>query len=147
VRTRQNGFGPLFFGKKAIWRVAILGVVHGLRPLGPTLSPETSALLRCLAVVASVALLSGLLNHFQLAQGQFQLARGQEELASVQSASPDWVRTVDGWEPIIALESDPDAATPPVLHPLLVAGFQVTASLLALLAFPAVRTLAGARAG
>jgi hypothetical protein len=100
-------------------------------------------LLRCLIVIVSVALLSGLLNHFQHAQGQREIAK---EIASIQSSATSWVRTVDGWEPSIALELDPDAATPPALHPLLVASFQVFASLLALLGFPAAHILAAARA-
>jgi hypothetical protein len=98
-------------------------------------------LLRCLVVVVSVVLLSGLLNHFQLVQGQREISR---ETASAQPLATSWVRTVDGWEPRIALELDP-AATPPALHPLAVASFQVFASLLALLAFPAAHALAGAR--
>lgn len=91
-------------------------------------------MLRCVITVASVALLSGFLSHLQQAQGQ-------REFASVHSTGPDWVRTVDGWEPSIVLMSDPDAATPPALHPLLVASFQLTASLFALLAFPAAQAV------
>lgn len=88
--------------------------------------------------VASVALLSWMLSHLQQAQGQ-------REVASVGSSSTSWVRTVDGWEPSIVLQSDPNAASPPTLHPLLVASFQVTASLFALLAFPGVKAAAGDR--
>lgn len=95
-------------------------------------------MLRCVVTVASVALLSGLLSHIQQAQGQ-------RDFASVRSTGPTWVRTVDGWEPSIALKSDPDAATPPTLHPLLVASFQLSASLFALLAFPAAQAVAGNR--
>ncbi len=95
-------------------------------------------MLRCVVTVLSVALLSGLLSHLQQAQGQ-------RELASVHSPGPTWVRTVDGWEPSRLLELDPDPSTPPVLHPLLVASFQVGVSLFALLAFPAAHAVAGDR--
>ena len=86
-------------------------------------------MLRCVVTVTAVALLSWLLS-------QWQQAQGQREVAAVRADGTTWVRTVDGWEPSIVLESQPEPATPPTLHPLLVASFQLTASLLALLAFP-----------
>ena len=109
-----------------------------MRLLGPTPSPEIVPLVRSVVIILSVALLSGLLSHFQQAQGE-------RELASASGASPEWVRTVDGWEPSRALLAESNPALPPTLHPLLVASFQLTASLFALLAFPAVRVLAGDR--
>ena len=95
-------------------------------------------MLRCLVTIVSVALLSGLLDHVQQAQGQ-------REFASARSTGTDWIRTVDGWEPSIVLELDPGSATLPVLHPLLVASFQLIASLFALLAFPAAKAVAEGR--
>lgn len=109
-----------------------------MRPFGPTPSPEIVPLVRSVVIILSVALLSGLLSHLQQAQGE-------RELASASAASPKWIRTVDGWEPSRVLLPESDPALPPVLHPLLVASFQLTASLFALLAFPAARVLAGDR--
>lgn len=84
---------------------------------------------RCLVTVAAVTLLSSLISHAPQAQGQ-------REVFATDSHGTTWVRTVDGWEPSAALHTQPDSATPPALHPLLVAGFFVSASLLALMAFP-----------
>jgi hypothetical protein len=103
---------------------------------------EASALLRCLIVIACVALLSGLLNHFQLAQGQREFVAGPTPQNTPEQT---WVRTADGWERSSVLQPNLNPIGPPALHPLLVAGFQVTASLLALLAFPAVRALTGSK--
>jgi hypothetical protein len=86
-------------------------------------------LLRPLVTIAAVALLSGLLS-------QWQLAQGQKEVVAGRSDGTTWVRTVDGWERSSVLQPQPEPATPPALHPLLVAGFFLSASLLALLAFP-----------
>jgi hypothetical protein len=47
----------------------------------------------------------------------------------------DWVRTVDGWESRSVLAVASEQPTPE-LHPGLVAAFQLTASLLALVALP-----------
>ncbi len=49
---------------------------------------------------------------------------------------PNWVRTVDGWEPASVLSTELDHATLPTLHPFLVAGFELGASVFVLLAFP-----------
>jgi hypothetical protein len=73
-----------------------------------------------------------------------QQAQGQREVFATDSHGATWIRTVDGWEPSHVLEPPTDPATPPALHPLIVAGFQLSASLLALLAFPeSCGTLAG----
>ena len=97
---------------------------------------ENPPLLRPLVTIAAVALLSGFLSHWQQAQGQREVAAARAADGST------WIRTVDGWEPSIVLESQPDPATPPTLHPLLVAGFFLSASLLALLAFPGAQSRA-----
>lgn len=93
-------------------------------------APENPPLVRPLITIAAVALLSGLLSHWHQAQGQ-------REGAAARADGTTWIRTVDGWEPSIVLQSQPEPATTPALHPLLVAGFFLSASLLALLAFPA----------
>ncbi len=95
-------------------------------------------MLRCVVTIVSVGLLCGLLSHFQQVQGQL-------EFTSARSTGTAWIRTADGWEPSIVLKSDPDAASPPTLHPLLVASFQLIASLFALLAFPAAKAVAAGR--
>ena len=87
-------------------------------------------MLRCAVTIAAVAVLSALLGHWEHARGQ----RGAP--AATAATDTVWVRTVDGWEPNTVLQASSSSAAPPALHPLLVAGFQLSASLLALLAFP-----------
>lgn len=102
--------------------------------------PENPPLLRCLVTLVAVSLLSCLLSHWQQAQGQ-------REVAATDSHGITWVRTVDGWEPSTVLQAWPEPATPPALHPSLVASFFVSASLLALLAFPDASGATGTRTG
>lgn len=75
---------------------------------------------RSLVTIVAVAAISCFLVKLQHAQGQL----------------PDWVRTADGWEPsgVLLVESRP--LETPELHPLLVASFQLGASVFVLLAFP-----------
>ncbi len=80
-------------------------------------------MLRSLAIIAVVAAISGLLSHWEHAQAE----RGSP-LA--------WVRTADGWEPSAALSTHSFPHSAPTLHPLLVASFQLGASVFVLLAFP-----------
>ena len=54
----------------------------------------------------------------------------------------NWVRTADGWEPSGVLRVESRPATKDPLHPLLVASFQLGASLFALLAFPSRKPVA-----
>ncbi len=49
---------------------------------------------------------------------------------------PKWVRTVDGWEPASVLSPEYGPVNLPALHPFLVAGFELGASVFVLLAFP-----------
>jgi hypothetical protein len=69
--------------------------------------------LRSLLIIAVVA---------AIATGLSRLEHAHSQISTV---SPAWVRTVDGWEP-----------SSPVVHPALVAGFQLGASVFVLLAFP-----------
>ena len=58
---------------------------------------------------------------------------------SLSSSQIDWVRTVDGWEPISVLTLGPPPAAPPTLHPLAVAALQLGVSVFALLALPTTK--------
>lgn len=78
---------------------------------------------RSLFSILAVAALSGVIQ---------QLERAPAAVAE----RADWVRTVDGWEPRHVLVRDIPAVSPQV-HPGLVAAFQLGASMLALVAFPA----------
>jgi hypothetical protein len=59
-----------------------------------------------------------------------------ERSASDAAYAGDWVRTADGWEPRDVLESY-EAPSPPAVHPVVIAAFQLLASLFVLAAFPA----------
>ena len=86
---------------------------------------------RSLLIVFTVAALSAWISHVQQ--------------APVAAAPTDWVRTVDGWQRRGVLELQ--TATPhEVVHPGLVAAFQLGASAMALLAFPARAAVVRARA-
>lgn len=78
---------------------------------------------RSLLTILTVAALSGLINRWERAPAAVA-GRG------------DWVRTIDGWEPRRVLNRDIPPASRQV-HPGLVAAFQLGASTLALVAFPA----------
>ncbi len=78
---------------------------------------------RAFATIAAVAVLSGFLAHLEHAQGE-RVEAGR------------WVRTADGWEPSGVLRAESHTPAAPELHPLLVAGFLLGASIFALLAFP-----------
>jgi hypothetical protein len=52
----------------------------------------------------------------------------------------DWVRTADGWETRDVIEPY-EAPAPPAVHPVVIAGFQLLASLFFLAAFPPRVTL------
>lgn len=78
-------------------------------------------MLRGIGILLFVVTVSGVLARF--------------ESTSAQPVTPvEWVRTVDGWEPTGVL-SAPDQSSGAVLHPLLVGGFQLAASVMALVAF------------
>jgi hypothetical protein len=82
---------------------------------------------RSLLTILTVAAISG------------WIARG-ERAASIAQAS-DWVRTADGWEVRLVVEPH-EPSTPPPVHPAVIAGLQLGASLFFLIAFPArVRVL------
>ena len=95
----------------AVCRVTVV------RPLGRI------ALFRPLITISTVAAISCFLAHLENAQGQLPVATA-------------WVRTADGWEPsgVLRVERRPTEVSP--VHPLLVAGFELGASLFALIAFP-----------
>jgi hypothetical protein len=76
---------------------------------------------RSLLTILTVAAISG------------WIARG-ERAASIAQAS-DWVRTADGWEVRLVVEPHEPSAPPPV-HPAVIAGLQLGASLFFLVAFP-----------
>lgn len=89
---------------------------------------------RCLTTVCLVALICSCLSHFEQ-------AKGERDFVATRFDTSTWVRTVDGWEPPQVLRTTLRSNTLPRLHPLAVAGFQISASLLALLAFPAAKSL------
>jgi hypothetical protein len=59
-----------------------------------------------------------------------------EHSASDAAYAGDWVRTADGWESRDVLEPY-EAPSPPAIHPVVIAAFQLLASLFVLAAFPA----------
>ena len=68
------------------------------------------------------------------------------ERAVGRPAGSDWVRTNDGWESRLVVETREESA-PPAIHPGVIAALQLGVSLLFLLAFPSrVRELAVSRA-
>jgi hypothetical protein len=87
------------------------------------LSLVEASVFRSLVVISAVALLGGMISQLKPAQADRQV-----ELA--------WVRTSDGWEPGSVLTSQHTASVSPTLHPGLVAGLQLGASVFVLLAFP-----------
>lgn len=97
-------------------------------------------MLRCVITVIIVAGISASLGFLEQANGQ------REPVVSTRFDSSTWIRTVDGWEPPSVLTVVPKEEWTPTLHPALVAGFQAGASLFALLAFPAARSVAQQRA-
>ncbi len=80
-------------------------------------------MLRSLLIIAAVAVISTVLSQLENAHSQMP------------AAAPAWVRTIDGWEPSSVLTADSISSTP-ALHPFLVAGFELGASIFVLLAFP-----------
>ena len=80
-------------------------------------------MLRSLLIIAAVAAISTVLSHLEHAHSQMP------------TASPAWVRTIDGWEPSSVLTTGSNSSTPS-LHPFVVAGFQLGASVFVLIAFP-----------
>lgn len=80
--------------------------------------------LRSLLIISVVAAVAAGLNRLEHAHSQ------------ISTVSPAWVRTVDGWEPSSALTTTPATEPSPAVHPALVAGFQLGASVFVLLAFP-----------
>ena len=85
---------------------------------------------RCLITLAAVVVLSYVLNSFHGVAGRRELT----PRSYAERAETTWVRTADGWEPSGAVEPPRQAEPEPALHPLLVAGFMLTASLIALVA-------------
>jgi hypothetical protein len=59
-----------------------------------------------------------------------------ERTAGHAAHATDWVRTVDGWEPRRVIEPF-ELSAPSAVHPAVIAGFQLLASLFFLAAFPA----------
>jgi hypothetical protein len=86
--------------------------------------PRYSTLFRSLLIIAAVAVISTVLSQLENAHSQ-----------QMPTASPAWVRTIDGWEPSSVLTTDSNSSTPS-LHPFVVAGFQLGASVFVLIAFP-----------
>ena len=87
-------------------------------------------MLRTIATILVVAAISG------------WISRG-EQAVGVSPYPTDWIRTADGWESRSVVQPQHRMAPPPPLHPVVIAGFQLLASLLFLAAFPAsVRSLA-----
>ncbi|WP_146447522.1 hypothetical protein [Bythopirellula polymerisocia] len=84
-------------------------------------------MLRMLFTICAVAALSYAASHLENAQAD-------------RATLPQWVRTVDGWEPATVLSTDLSPTKLPSLHPFLVAGFELGASLFVLLAFPGSAT-------
>ncbi|QEG33306.1 hypothetical protein [Bythopirellula goksoeyrii] len=82
---------------------------------------DTQIVLRMLFTICAVATLSYAASHLEHAHAE-------------RATLPKWVRTVDGWEPAsVITEMSPSL---PSLHPFLVAGFELGASVFVLLAFP-----------
>ena len=95
-------------------------------------------MIRCLATVVIVASVS-------YAISLLEQANGQNEFAGSRFDTSTWVRTADGWESPSAWESPGPVVSRPTLHPLLVTGFQLSASLFALVAFPGALSAAERR--
>jgi len=83
---------------------------------------------RPLVTIAAVAALSCLVASLERGGGS--------KMAYADPGAPTWIRTIDGWEPSTVVSLEPRPLAAPALDPRLVAVFQLTASLLALLAFP-----------
>jgi hypothetical protein len=98
-----------------------LAIGPGTTP--PLLFHARLAVLRSLLIIAVVAAIAAGLSRLEHAHSQ------------IPTISPAWVRTVDGWEPSSVLTT-PSPSPSPVVHPALVAGFQLGASVFVLLAFP-----------
>lgn len=90
----------------------------------PPISSASFAVLRSLLIIGVVAAVAAGLNRLEHAHSQ------------ISTVTPAWVRTVDGWERSSVLTTMPATEHSPAVHPGLVAGFQLGASLFALLAFP-----------
>lgn len=67
------------------------------------------------------------------------ISRG-ERAAGLAAEASDWVRTADGWESRQAIEPY-EPSSPPAVHPAVIAGLQLGASLFFLVAFPARLTV------
>jgi hypothetical protein len=86
---------------------------------------------RSVFIILAVAVLSAWINHCERAIG-LSAPSG----ASHSTRPPtEWIRTADGWEPRAELDALPRTRGGR-LHPALVAGFQLGASVFVLLAFP-----------
>jgi hypothetical protein len=94
--------------------------------MGNSDCPNTSgftALFRSLVTILLVSAISGWISSGERSAGQAAHAT-------------DWVRTVDGWESRRVVEAY-ERSAPLAVHPAVIAGFQLLASLLFLAAFPA----------
>jgi hypothetical protein len=89
----------------------------------PVTTTEGAAVRRSLLTFFAVVGISFWISNLERADG-------------VPSSAPQWVRTVDGWEPRVVVENHP-RFIPPALHPGLMAAFLLGASVFCLLAFPA----------
>ena len=90
--------------------------------------PRTRLLLRACLKILAVVTVCAVIVHFRDALGEANNAAPAEQV--------EWIRTVDGWEPISVLTLGPPPQGPPTLHPALVATLQLGVSVFALLALP-----------
>ena len=122
-RQRAATASHEFPGKRELFRRGTrLANSRTPRPFASFLQRH-SILLRSLLIIAAVAAISTVLSQLESAHSQMP------------TASPAWVRTIDGWEPSSVLTTDTNSNTPS-LHPFVVAGFQLGASVFVLIAFP-----------
>ncbi len=91
-------------------------------------SHEASPVHRSVLIVLAVAALSAWI-------ASAERAPGVAAAPTAHGSPEDWIRTADGWERRAALNPGP-RVLPVSIHPGVLAGFQVVASLLALLVFP-----------
>jgi hypothetical protein len=95
-----------------VWATAFALITVGFAPLS-----------RSILIILIVAAISSWIS-------------GSEHPASNAAYGAEWVRTADGWESRDVLEPY-QTPSPPAVHPLVIAAFQLLASLFFLTAFPA----------
>ena len=104
------------------FRAGIVVAIWALARAANLVTPGYAPLKRSLLTILTVAAISG------------WISRG-ERAASIAAEASDWVRTTDGWEVRQVVEPYEPWAPPPV-HPAVIAGLQLGASLFFLVAFP-----------